>query len=31
MIEMIYKENGKEAGVGKRLELPKNIRLFGEP
>ncbi len=31
MIEMIYKENGKEAGVGKRLELPKNIRQIGEP
>lgn len=31
MIEMIYKENGKEAGAGRRLELPKNIRQIGEP
>lgn len=31
MIEMIYKEKGKEAGSGRLLDLPKNVRQIGEP
>ena len=31
MIEMVYKENTKEGGRERRLELPKNVRQIGEP
>lgn len=31
MIEIVYKENGKEAGVERKLDLPKNVRQIGEP
>lgn len=31
MIEIVYKENAKESGPERKLELPKNVRQFGEP
>lgn len=31
MIEVVYKENGKNTGNGGRINLPKNIRQIGEP
>ena len=31
MIEIVYKENAKEAGSGRKLDLPKNVRQIGEP
>lgn len=31
MIEIVYKENTKEIGQGRRLDLPKNVRQIGEP
>ena len=31
MIEIVYKENGKENGPERKLDLPKNVRQIGEP
>lgn len=31
MIEIVYKENTKEDGTERKLDLPKNIRQIGEP
>ena len=31
MIEIVYKEKAKEAGPGRKLDLPKNVRQIGEP
>jgi LysM repeat protein len=31
MIEFVYKEDAKEKGMERRLELPKNVRQMGEP
>jgi len=31
MIEIVYKEDGKETGEGRILDLPKNVRQIGEP
>ncbi|MCI8598818.1 MAG: LysM peptidoglycan-binding domain-containing protein [Lachnospiraceae bacterium] len=31
MIEIVYKENPKEGGLERKLNLPKNVRQIGEP
>lgn len=31
MIEIVYKENTKESGQGRKLDLPRNVRQIGEP
>ena len=31
MIEIVYKENTRGTGTGRKLELPKNVRQIGEP
>ncbi len=31
MIEIVYKENTKGMGQGRKLDLPKNVRQIGEP
>jgi len=31
MIEIVYKENAKEASLERKLDLPKNVRQIGEP
>ena len=31
MIEFVYRENSKEAGPERKIELPKNVRQMGDP
>ena len=31
MIEIVYKENAREAGTRRKPDLPKNVRQIGEP
>lgn len=31
MIEIVYKENTKETGQGRKINLPRNVRQIGEP
>lgn len=31
MIEIVYKENTKDTGQGRKLNLPRNVRQIGEP
>ena len=31
MIEIVYKEEAKETGNRRKLDLPKNVRQIGEP
>ena len=31
MIEIVYKENTKESGQRRKLNLPRNVRQIGEP
>ena len=31
MIEFVYRENAKETGPERKIELPKNVRQIGDP